>query len=341
MTSASRGNDGTVIVVAAQSNSDSKVSYTSHRKTISIVTPCYNEALNVDACAAEVRRVMEQDLPDYDYEHFFCDNASTDSTVERLRALAEVDPHIKVIVNSRNVGPFRNMANGLRSVTGDLVVPMVPADLQDPPAMIPAMVARMTDEVDVVYGVRTQRKDPPWLSAGRAAYYGLVRLGGGSNPPSHAGEFLLARGHIIRSVNEVAGTYPYIRGLVAQTNPRWDKVPYEWGVREHGKSRNSLPDLVDQGLNGLISTARAPIRSALLLGMLLAAVGMITAIVNVFLFVFGDQAVTQGIPTLIVGMFFFGGVQLFFTGLIGEYVVSIHQTVRPAPPMIEVERINC
>ncbi|MDQ1127879.1 glycosyltransferase family 2 protein [Microbacterium sp. SORGH_AS_0888] len=311
------------------------------RPRISIVTPCYNEESNVERCAAEVRRVMTEQLPDYDYEHFFCDNASTDETVNVLKRIAAADPSVKVIVNSRNVGPFRNMANGLRSVTGDLVVPMIPADLQDPPDVVPQMVAKLTDRVDVVYGVRTKRKDPLWLAAGRALYYWAARAGGGSNPPSHAGEFLLARRHIIQSVNEVAGSYPYIRGLVAQTNPRWDKVEYEWGIREHGRSRNSLPDLIDQGLNGLISTARAPIRWSLLLGIVLAIAGVIAAVVNVGLFLFGNQEVTQGIPTLIVGMFFFGGLQLFFLGLIGEYVVSIHQTIRPAPPMVEVERINC
>lgn len=314
---------------------------TPDRPLISIVTPCYNEEANVERCASEVRRVMQEQLPDYDYEHFFCDNASTDATVERLRTIAATDPRVKVIVNSRNVGPFRNMANGLRSVSGDYVVPMIPADIQDPPDVVAEMVAKMTDQIDVVYGVRTKRKDPLWLAAGRAAYYWTVRVGGGSNPPSHAGEFLLARSHIIQSVNAVAGTYPYIRGLVAQTNPRWDKVEYEWGVREHGRSRNSLSDLIDQGLNGLISTARAPIRWALLIGILLAVVGIVTGIVNVALFLFGQPDVAQGIPTLIVGMFFFGGLQLFFLGLIGEYVVSIHQTVRPAPPMVEIARINC
>jgi polyisoprenyl-phosphate glycosyltransferase len=312
-----------------------------NRPLISIVTPCYNEEANVERAVEEVRRVMTTQLPEYDYEHFFCDNASTDATVERLRALAIQDAHVKVIVNSRNVGPFRNMANGLRSVNGDLVVPMIPADLQDPPSVVPEMVAQMEPGVDVVYGVRTQRKDPAWLAAGRAVYYWLVRVGGGSNPPAHAGEFLLARGHVIRSVNEVAGSYPYIRGLVAQTNPRWRSVPYQWGVREHGKSRNSLSDLIDQGLNGLISTARAPIRWALLLGIVLSILGVVAGAVNVIAFLVGNQDVIQGIPTLIVGMFFFGGIQLFFLGLIGEYVVSIHQTVRPAPPMIEVERINC
>ncbi len=128
--------------------------------------------------------MMLEDLPEYDYEHIFCDNASTDSTVEQLRALAAADSHLRVVVNSRNVGPFRNIANGLRHVSGQLVVPMIPADIQDPPSVIPLMVAKMVPGVDVVYGVRSNRRENALLRILRSAYYGLLRAGGGNNPPA-------------------------------------------------------------------------------------------------------------------------------------------------------------
>jgi glycosyltransferase involved in cell wall biosynthesis len=308
---------------------------------ISIVTPCFNEENNVELCAAEVARVMSQDLQQYDYEHIFCDNASVDSTFEKLRDLAARDSRIKVILNSRNVGPFRNIANGLRHTTGDLVVPMVPADLQDPPSVIPEMIAAMTVNVDVVYGVRTNRRENFLMRLARGAYYALVKSnGGGGTPPHHAGEFLLARRHVIDAVVGSVGSYPYIRGLVAQTTQRFATHYYEWGVRQHGKSRSSLPDLVDQALNGLVATAKAPIRMALFLGIIFSIVGVIAGLVNVGIFLFGSVSTSPGIPTLIVGMFLFGGVQLFFTGLIGEYVMSIHSEVSPRPGIVEVARIN-
>ena len=308
---------------------------------ISIVTPCYNEEANVEACAAEVAKIMKSELPQYEYEHIFCDNASLDQTVPKLRELAANDSRIKVIVNSRNVGPFRNMANGLRNTTGDLVVPMVPADLQDPPSSIPAMISAMSDDIDVVYGVRTNRKESFLMRKARDIYYGIVKSsGGGGTPPPHAGEFLLARRHVIDSVIVALGSYPYIRGLVAQTTQRFATVPYVWGLREHGKSRNSIPDLIDQALNGIVSTARTPIRWALFAGVILSIVGVVTGLVNLIIFIFGSVNTVPGIPTLIVGMFFFGGLQLFFLGLIGEYVMSIHSEVRPSPGMVEIERIN-
>lgn len=310
------------------------------RQTISIVTPCFNEEGNVAACATEVARVMREELSEFDYEHIFCDNASSDGTIAKLRTLAAADSHIRVVVNSRNVGPFRNIANGLRHVRGHMVVPMVPADIQDPPSVIPAMVAKLTDGIDVVYGVRGNRRESFLLRMLRNLYYGVLRAGGGSMPPAHAGEFLLARRDVIDAVLKVAGSYPYVRGLIAQTQPRFETVQYVWGQRNVGRSRNSIPDLIDQALNGIVSTARAPMRWALLLGLVLAVAGIGIGIWNFFVFLIAGSDAGQGIPTLIVATFFFGGVNLFFVGLIGEYVLSIHSSVRPEPPMFERELIN-
>jgi len=312
----------------------------SPKPMISIITPCYNEEGNVERCASEVRDVFETHLPGFDYEHIFCDNSSLDGTVDKLKAIAAVDRHVKVIVNSRNVGPFRNIANGLRNVSGELIVPMVPADVQDPPSAIPQMVELLTPDLDVVYGVRGKRKESLPLRLGRRFYYGLLKLSGGTTPPANAGEFMLVRRHLVESINATGGSYPYIRGMVAQTNPRFATLSYPWGERTVGKSRNSIPDLFDQALNGIISTARTPIRWALLIGMLLSVVGIVTALVNLVLFLAGQTDVVQGVPTLIVATFFFGGLQLFFLGLIGEYVVSIHASVRPEPAMYDRERIN-
>lgn len=311
------------------------------RQKISIVTPCFNEEENLERCVERVRVVMETQLPQFDYEHILTDNASTDRSREILRELAASDPRVKVLVNSKNVGPFRNMAVGLRAATGDLVVPMIPADLQDPPEAIPDLVEALTEDRDVVYGVRRNRRERIAMRAARSSYYRLVRAAGGAaSPPPHAGEFLIARRSVIDSVVPAMGSYPYIRGLVAQATERFGIIEYEWGVREHGKSRNSIPDLIDQALNGLLSTARAPIRVALFLGTFVAVAGMLYGLVSVVLFASGVVRADPGIPTLIVAVTFFGGIQMLFLGLIGEYVVSIQSEVRPSPQAVQVERIN-
>lgn len=308
--------------------------------TISIVTPCYNEEGNVARCAEEVARVMRETLPGYDYEHIFSDNSSTDRTVAVLKEIAARDSRVKVLVNSRNVGPFRNIAHGMRNSSGDFIVPMVPADIQDPPSAIPDLVAKMTPEIDVVYGVRKKRPDTLLMKLARNTYYFALKLSGGATPPAHSGEFMLVRRDLSDAILQANNSYPYIRGLIAQTNPRFDTVEYEWGVRTIGKSRNSIPDLVDQALNGLVSTARAPIRWALLLGILGSIIGITIAIVNLVLFLAAGAQAAPGIPTLIVATFLFGGINLFFLGLVGEYVLSIHAAVRPDPPFFDRERIN-
>lgn len=306
----------------------------------SIVTPCFQEEGNVKRCAEQVRSVMQQHFPTYDYEHIFSDNASTDNTVELLKQVAAADRRVKIIVNSRNVGPFRNIGNALKHVSGNYVVPMLPADLQDPPEVIPKLFDKMENDIDVVYGVRANRSENFLLKSARKMYYKIVQLTGGSAPPAHAGEFLLARKEVIDSINKVAGSYPYIRGLIAQTKPRFNFVEYSWAVREVGKSRNSFGDLLDQALNGLVSTAKTPIRFSLFLGIIGSLIGVGLGITDLILFLSGVAVANPGIPTLIVATFLFGGIQLFFLGLIGEYVLSIHSEVRPEPPMFEKELIN-
>ena len=311
------------------------------RSMISIITPVFNEQDNVEPCARAVAEVMRA-LPDYDYEHIFADNASTDETVEALRALAEVDPHIKVIVNSRNVGPFRNAANAMRSASGDAVVPMLAVDLQDPPEVITQFVWLWEQGYYVVYGVRTNRNETTGLKIARGLYYRLLRwFGSDFQAPAHAGEFALLDAAVVGSILSVDDHYPYIRGLIAQTGAKYATVSYTWAPRIIGRSKNNWFQLVDQGANGFVTTSRAPARMALLVGFAAALAGILYGLAAlVWLAFFSREGTGAGIPTLIVGVFVLGGLQLFFIGLIGEYLLSVHGQVRRAPPMFETERIN-
>ena len=309
-------------------------------KTISIVTPCYNEELNIARCVEEVKKVMSTELPNYNYEHIFMDNASSDRTISILKDLAQNDSRIKLIVNSKNVGPFRNMWHGLRNVTGDIVVPMIPADLQDPPAVIPQMVKEWEKGALIVYGIRAKRLEGFLMRNIRASYYKLIRKFSGTDIPLNSGEFLLADKRIIDSIIEIDDEYPYIRGLIAQTGAKSAKVEYTWQRRDYGKSKNDFVSLIDQGLNGFISTSRVPARLIMLVGFLLSMLAIISAFIMLLLFVLNPVRPALGIPTLIVSGLFLGGVQLLFLGIIGEYVLSIHSQVRKRPTMFEVERIN-
>jgi glycosyltransferase involved in cell wall biosynthesis len=307
---------------------------------ISIITPCYNEQDNILKCIDAVKAVFDSQMPNLDYEHIIADNASTDKTFELMMQAAENDKHVKLILNSRNVGPFRNMWNAMKSASGDAIIPLVPADLQDPVSVIPKFVEKWQAGSLVVYGVRKQREESILMRTARGIYYSIIKKFAEADIPKDSGEFLLADRRVIDSILDLNDQYPYIRGLVAQTGVKSSFVEYTWVARKHGKSKNNFLALVDQAINGFISTSRMPARIALATGFFLSFCGIVGAILTALLVIFSHSSIQPGIPTIIVSVLFFSGFQLLFLGVIGEYVLSIHGQVRQSPAMFEVQKVN-
>jgi glycosyltransferase involved in cell wall biosynthesis len=311
------------------------------RSLISIVTPCYNEEDNVRECYQAVKRIFAEDLPGYDYEHIFCDNASTDGTVRVLKELAAQDGRVKVIVNARNFGPFCSTFNGLMSTRGDAVVVMLAADLQDPPETIPDFVAKWREGYEVVYGIRRQREEGRGMRWTRRLYYRIVSQCSFISLPVDVGEFQLVDRVIIDNLRKFDDHYPYIRGMIANCGFRSAGVAYTWKARKRGFSKNRMYHLVDQALNGFVSFSKVPLRVCLLLGCLVSFLSILFAFVNLAVnVIYFRQLAAPGIPTLIVALFLFSGLQLFFFGMLGEYIAAIHFQVRKRPLVIERERVN-
>ena len=232
------------------------------------------------------------------------------------------------------------MWNAMKSATGDAVVPLLPADLQDPPSIIPEFVKKWESGYLVTYGVRTNRQESFLMRMLRGIYYRIIKRFASAVIPLNSGEFLLADKKVVDSVLSVDDQYPYIRGLIAQTGVKSSSVSYTWVKRERGKSKNNFIALIDQAINGFVSTSRTPARLALLGGFTLSILGFIYGLLTIFLAITSEGRAPVGIPTIIIGIFLLGGIQLFFLGLIGEYVLSVHGQVRRTPPMFEIERIN-
>jgi glycosyltransferase involved in cell wall biosynthesis len=308
---------------------------------VSVVTPCFNEEPNLEDCHRSLREVFERQLPGCRLEHIFCDNASTDGSVEILRRLAAEDPSVKVVVNARNYGPFRSTFNGLRHARGDAIVVMFAADLQDPPEVIAEFVREWRAGAEVVYGVRKQREEGLVMRAVRKVYYRMVSRFAGIDIPLDVGEFQLIDRKVLVALLEHEDYYPYIRGMIANCGFRATGVPYVWRARRRGFSKNRLYNLVDQGLNGLISFTNLPMRIAMFVGFGIALVSFLYAAYTMAANLIEHGTLTvPGIPTLIVALFFFGGVQLMFLGIIGEYVSAIHFQVRKRPLVVEREVID-
>lgn len=310
------------------------------RKTISIVTPCFNEEASIRECVATVAQLFQNELPNYDLEHIFCDNCSTDNTVSILKDLLQTNKSIKIIVNSRNFGILSNTYNGVLNATGDAVLLFLPADLQDPPELIPEFVRHWEQGFEIVYGLRVERKEGFLIRSARKLYYRLLSKLTYVDYPPDAGDFQLVDRKVHLAMKQIDDARPFMRLMTFESGFRSIGVKYRWRARKHGKSRNRLSHMFEQGLNGITSFSGAPIRTALLAGFVISALSIGYSIAVVVLALLGHIQSPAGTPTLIAALFFFGGVQIFLFGVLGEYILAIYNQVRRKPLVVERERIN-
>lgn len=309
-------------------------------KTISIITPCYNEEASVEECVDTVSRLFADKLPNYALEHIFCDNASTDHTVEILKKLAKGNPALKIIVNSRNFGILKNTFNGVLSASGDAVLLFLPVDLQDPPELIPEFVRHWENGYEIVYGLRAEREEGFIIRSARKLYYRLLSKLTYVDYPPDAGDFQLIDRKVHQAIKRIDDAQPFMRLMTFESGFRSIGVKYRWRARKHGKSRNRLTQMFDQGLNGIVSFSGAPVRAALLGGFVISIVSILYSLTILVLALLGRVHSPAGIPTLIAALFFFGGVQVFFIGVLGEYILAIYNQVRRRPMVVERERVN-
>ena len=311
-----------------------------HKKTISIISPCFNEEAGIVECYETIRTLFATELENYELEYIFCDNCSTDRTVELLKEIASRDDRVKIIVNSRNFGILNNTYNGVRNATGDAVLLFMPVDLQDPPELIPQFVKHWESGYEIVYGIRAQREEGWVMSSARKAYYQLLSRITYLNYPPHVGDFQLVDKCVLNAMKQIDDAQPFMRLMTFECGFRSIGVSYTWRSRKHGFSRNSIARMFEQGLTGIVSFSTAPIRLALIFGIAISALSILYAFAVLAMVMFGSTQAQNGIPTVIVAMFFFSGVQLFFLGVIGEYVLAIFNQVRRRPLVIERERVN-
>ncbi|MEK4032797.1 glycosyltransferase family 2 protein [Methylocystis sp. IM3] len=310
-------------------------------KTISIVTPCYNEEVNIRDCHAAIRELFDKELKDYRREHVFCDNDSSDATADILREIAETDKDVKVILNARNFGAMRSNYNGVMAATGDAVLLFFPADMQDPPEIIPQLVSIWAQGVEVVYGVCSIREENATMRGVRRLYYRLLTGLSEHRLPPGVGDFQLVDRKVVEAMRKIEDAYPFMRMMTFECGFKSVGVPYKWVERRRGISGNSLGSLVDQGMNGLVTNTLAPLRLLLFLGFAIAAASLGYAFLNLVLgVIYYRSMAAPGVMTIITAVFFFGGVQLFSLGVLAEYVLAIYAQVRRKPVVFERERIN-
>jgi glycosyltransferase involved in cell wall biosynthesis len=305
---------------------------------ITVLTPCYNEAENVQTLYERVRAVF-QALPEYTYEHLFIDNASTDDTVAILRRIAACDRNVKVIVNTRNFGHIRSPYHALLQCHGDAVIGMA-ADLQDPPELIPAFLEKWREGYKVVLGVKAAAEESALMFAIRKVGYQVIdRLSEVEQIRNNTG-FGLYDKAFVSVLRRLPDPYPYFRGIVAELGFRYATIPYTQPKRTRGVTKNNLYRLYDIGMQGIVNHSRIPLRVATIIGFFSSLVSFIAALVYFVMKMLFWYDLPIGVAPVIIGLFCVASVQLFFLGVLGEYVGSIYTQVRNRPLVVEQERIN-
>jgi len=309
------------------------------KKKISIVTPCYNEEENVEELYRQVKAQFDMLKDQYVYEHIFIDNASTDNTVGELKKLAEADKNVKVIMNAMNFGHIRSPFYGLCQADGDAAMLMV-ADLQDPPRLIPEFLTQWESGKKVVIGVKNKSKENPLMYAVRSSFYKLIKAISETRQIENFTGFGLYDQSFIHLLREIKDPYPYMRGLVAEYGGDLGEVFYTQPKRFAGKTHQSFYSLYDMAMLGFVNHSKVPLRLASIIGFACAIISLLIAIAYLIYKIIWWDEFQVGLAPMLVGLFFFGSVQLFFLGIVGEYVGSILTQVRHRPLVIEKGRIN-
>ena len=308
-------------------------------KTITVVVPTYNEQLNISGIYDRVRKVFEDSLKEYDFELLFIDNASTDDTRRVIRELCAEDKRVQAIFNNTNFGFSKSSFYGLTQAEGDCAVLMY-ADMQDPPEVIPQMVAKWEEGYKVVVGIKDKSRENPLMYLIRGMYYGILdKLSDVEHIRQYDG-FGLYDASFVEELRKLHDPLPYLRGLVAELGPERAQVTYTQDIRKAGKSSFNFMKYYDVAMLGITSSSKAVLRMATFIGMILSAMCVIIALVTFVIKLCNWDYYDVGTAAVIIGIFFVGGVQIFFLGFIGEYIANINQRTMNHPVVIEKERIN-
>lgn len=306
------------------------------RTLVSVVVPAFNEEATVERAYREIAGLFDT-LPDYALELVFTDNHSTDQTFPKLKAIAAVDPRVRVVRFSRNNGYQRSLLVGYQRARGACAI-QIDCDLQDPPQLIPHMLDMWRQGHQVVYGVRRKLPDGPAVAALRRGFYAGLNALSEDDLPVNAGEFRLVDACVLAELRKVNDATPYLRGLISAMGFSQVGFPYDREARQAGESKFPLSKMISLALDGLLNHSLIPLRIASMTGL---AVGVCTFLLTLFYLtgrlVFGQQW-PAGFAT--TTMLILMGVTLnaMFLGIIGEYLGRIFLQVKGSTtPIVEAE----
>ena len=307
-------------------------------KTISIVSGCYNEEENVADLYSQLCTVIAA-YPQYQFEIILIDNCSRDKTVEILRGIAAADKRVKVIVNARNFGAIRSGYYALLQATGDAVIALA-SDLQDPPSLLPEFIEKWEAGWKIVLAIKSESEESGFFYFVRSSYYALVKRLSDVELNAHSTGFGLYDRKVMDVLRKVDDPYPYFRGLISEIGFEPAKIFFKQPVRQRGFTTNNLYTLYDLAMLGITNHSKVPLRLATFAGFSMSLVSLFVAIAYLIYKLLFWGSFPLGMAPVIIGIFLLSSVQLFFIGILGEYIGAIHTQVLHRPLVVEKERIN-
>lgn len=306
-------------------------------KLISVITPLYNEEENVDELCDRVAKVMRS-LP-YRYEHICIDNHSTDSTVTKLKAIASGDKNLKIIVNARNFGYIRSSYHAILQAQGDAAI-LIASDLQDPPEMIPEFIEKWEAGYKTVLAVKPESDESALMFRIRRTYYRIItKISEAPLIQNATGSGLFDRA-VLDILGSLHDPYPYFRGLVCEIGLPIATVQFRQPGRKRGVTKNNFYSLYDFAMLGITNHSKVPLRLMTIAGFGLSIISVLLALGYLIAKLLFWNSFDLGIAPMLIGIFLFGALQIFFMGMLGEYIGSIHTHLRNMPHVFELERIN-
>lgn len=311
----------------------------SAKKKISIMVPCYNEEENVIPMSEALVEVMTKELPQYDYEILFIDNCSQDRTREYLEQICAKNKKIKAIFNVTNFGQFNSPFYGLCQTSGDCAI-SVCCDFQDPVEMIPIFVAEWEKGYKIVSGIKSHSKENRFIYFLRTLYYKLIRKMSDVEMIEHFTGFGLYDKTFIQLLRQLDDPMPFIRGIVAEYGFKRKDIEYTQPKRRAGKTKNNFYSLYDAAMLSITSYTKVGLRLATIFGFGASAISLLIAIIYLIYKLTHWYTFNAGQAPIVIGIFLIGSIQLFFIGLIGEYVLNINKRVIHRPLVVVEKTIN-
>lgn len=308
-------------------------------KKISILVPCYNEVENVELMCNSLLNVIHETLTAYDYEIVFIDNCSTDGTREILERLCLANRKVKAIFNVTNFGQFNSPFYGMCQTTGDCTI-VVCCDFQDPIELIPRFVEEWENGYKIVSGIKTSSKENRFIYFLRSMYYKVIKNMSSVKMIEHFTGFGLYDKTFIDLMRQLDDPIPFLRGIVAEYGFKRKDIEYEQLKRRAGKTKNNFYTLYDAAMLSITSYTKVGLRLATFLGFVSSALSLLIAFIYLVLKLANWYSFQAGYAPMIIGIFVIGSLQLFFIGLLGEYILNINTRVIHRPLVVEEKRLN-